>query len=145
MEGIEFLETDVLVVGSEAAGARAAIEAHDNGARAILCTKSVRGKSGVTLKAVFSVAAAFGFADPRDNPEVHFQDTLVGGRYLCNQKLARVYAEEGPVRLDELGKWGVQWDKSPDGKYRQVKVYGHTYPRSLSVGYQVKSVVLILT
>lgn len=137
MNSYRVLETDVLVVGSEAAGARAAIEAHDNGARVLLCTKSLRGRSGVTLKAVFSVAAAFGYADPNDNPEVHFQDTVVGGRYLCNQTLAKVYAEEGPQRLDELGRWGVNWDKEEDGRYRQVKLYGHTYPRSLSVGFMV--------
>jgi succinate dehydrogenase/fumarate reductase flavoprotein subunit len=137
MSTFDVIETDILVVGSEAGGARAAIEAYDRGAKVILCTKSLRGRSGVTLKAVFSVAAAFGFTDPRDNWEEHLKDTIVGGRHLCNQKLAKIYAEEGPAGLDQLGKWGVSWDKAPDGRYRQVKVYGHTFPRSLSVGFRV--------
>ncbi len=137
MGSYQTIETDVLVVGSEAAGARAAVEAHDRGAKVILCTKSLRGRSGVTLKAVFSVAAPFGYADPADNPDVFFQDTVVGGRHLANQTLTRVYADEGAQRLHELGEWGVNWDKTEDGRYRQVKLYGHTYPRSLSVGFLV--------
>lgn len=136
MRTVEMLETDVLVVGSEAAGARAAIEAHDLGAKVLLCTKSLRGRSGVTPKAVFSAVAAFGFADPRDDPEVHLKDTIVGGRGISNQKLARIYAGEAPSRLEELGQWGLPWDKAPDGRYRQIKMYGHSYPRSLTAGFR---------
>ncbi|HHY37841.1 MAG TPA: FAD-binding protein [Clostridia bacterium] len=131
------VKTDVLVVGSEAAGARAALEAADKGKRVLVITKSVAGKSAVTLKAVFSVSGAFGFADPRDNPDEHLKDTVIAGRMLNNQRLAEIVCREGPKRLDELGKWGVQWDKAPDGRYRQVKMYGHSYPRSLSVGFRV--------
>ena len=137
MESHKEIETDVLIIGSEAAGARAAIELSDKNLNVLMVTKSVMAKSAVTVKAVFSVSGAFGFADPRDNPEVHFQDTVEAGRYLNNQKLAEIVTSEGPKRLDELGKWGVKWDKAPDGRYLQVKMYGHTYARSLSVGFRV--------
>ncbi len=133
----ETINTDVLIVGSEAAGARAALEAASKGQKVVAMTKSIAGKSAVTLKAVFSVSGAFGFTDPRDNPEVHLKDTVTAGRFVNNQKLAEIMCKEGPRRLDELGKWGVRWDKAPDGRYRQVKMYGHTYARSLSVGFKV--------
>jgi len=131
------IETDVLIIGSEAAGARAAIELADNDLKVLLVTKSIIGKSGVTLKATFSVSGAFGFADPKDNYTEHLRDMVVAGRNLNNQILAEIVAKEGPERLDELGKWGVKWDKATDGRYRQVKMYGHSYPRSLSVGFKV--------
>jgi len=137
MDGHKEIQTDVLIIGSEAAGARAAIEFADRNLNVLMVTKSIMAKSAVTVKAVFSVSGAFGFADPRDNPEVHFKDTVEAGRYLNNQKLAEVVTREGPTRLDELGKWGVKWDKAPDGRYLQVKMYGHTYARSLSVGFGV--------
>jgi fumarate reductase (CoM/CoB) subunit A len=137
MEAHREIETDVLIIGSEAAGARAAIELADQKLNVLMVTKSVIAKSAVTLKAVFSVSGAFGFADPRDNPEVHFRDTVEAGRYLNDQRLAELVTTQGPLRLDELGKWGVKWDKAPDGRYHQVKMYGHTYARSLAVGFGV--------
>ena len=135
--GFRVEETDVLIVGSEAAGARAAIEACDLGAKVIVITKSVMGKSGVTLKAVFSVAAALGYGDPEDSPLEHLKDTVIGGRLLCNQKLAHIFTKEAPERILDMGKWGVPWDKASDGRYRQIKMYGHSKARSLSVGFKV--------
>lgn len=136
MAGYRELSTDVLIIGSEAAGARAAIEAAQQ-AEVLLVTKSIMGKSGVTLKAVFSVSAAFGYADPRDNPGVHLKDTVVKGRFVNNQRLAELVCYEALERMDELTKWGVPWDRSPDGRYLQTKMYGHTYARCLSVGFAV--------
>lgn len=137
MGSYKIVETDVLILGTEAAGARAAIEAHNQRTRVLMVTKSIMGKSGTTLKAVFSVSGAFGFADPEDNSGEHLKDMVKGGRGVCNQELAGIVAEDGPRCLDELGKWGVKWDKEPDGRSRQVKMYGHSRPRSLSVGFKV--------
>jgi fumarate reductase (CoM/CoB) subunit A len=137
MDSHKEMQTDVLIIGSEAAGARAAIELADRKLKVLMVTKSIMAKSAVTIKAVFSVSGAFGFADPRDNPEEHMKDTVVAGRYLNNQKLVEIVTAEGPERLDELGNWGVKWDKAPDGRYLQVKMYGHSYPRSLAVGFGV--------
>ncbi|MEE8448930.1 MAG: FAD-binding protein [Thermodesulfobacteriota bacterium] len=130
------ISTDILIIGSEAAGARAALEAAHQ-ARVLMVTKSIMAKSGVTLKAVFSVSAAFGYADPRDNPDVHLRDTVVKGRFLANQRLADIVCHEALERMDELTEWGVPWDRAPDGRYLQTKMYGHTYPRALSVGFGV--------
>lgn len=137
MDSYKEIDTDVVIVGSEAAGARAAMELADGKLNVLMLTKSIMAKSAVTVKAVFSVSGAFGFADPRDNPEEHLRDTVEAGRYLNDQTLAEIFTREGPERLDELGKLGVKWDKAPDGRYRQVKMYGHTYARSLSVGFKV--------
>lgn len=128
-------ETDVLVIGSEGAGARAALEAEALGAKVTVVTKSIMAKSGVTLVAVFSCDAAFGYVDPRDNWEAHLKDTVVGGRYLNNQKLTEIMTKQAPARMDELAKWGVNWDKEGE-KYKLTKMYGHTYPRSLSVDFK---------
>jgi fumarate reductase (CoM/CoB) subunit A len=136
MERYREITTDILIVGSEAAGARAALEAAHQ-AKVLLVTKSVMAKSGVTLKAVFSVSAAFGYADPRDNPEVHLRDTVLKGRFMADQRLADIVCHEALERMDELTKWGVPWDRAPDGRYLQTKMYGHTYPRALSVGFGV--------
>lgn len=129
------LETDVLVVGGEGAGARAAIEVDKLGAKVIVVTKSIMAKSGVTLTAVFSCNAAFGYVDPRDGWEAHFKDTVIGGRYLNNQRLVETLTKEAPARMEELATWGVNWDKE-NGKYKLTKMYGHTYPRSLSVDFR---------
>ena len=79
MDAHKEIQTDVLIIGSEAAGARAAIELADRNLKVLMVTKSIMAKSAVTLKAVFSVSGAFGFADPRDNPEDHLKDTVVAG------------------------------------------------------------------
>jgi fumarate reductase (CoM/CoB) subunit A len=135
MDSHQEIETDVLIVGSEAAGARTAIDLADRELKVLMVTKSIMAKSAATIKAAFSVSGAFGFADPRDNPIEHMKDTVLAGRYLNNQRLVEIVATEGPKRLDELGRWGVKWEKSLDGRYLQVKMYGHSYPRSLTVGF----------
>jgi succinate dehydrogenase/fumarate reductase flavoprotein subunit len=134
MENFAAIETDVLVVGSEAAGARAAIAAADCGADVILVTKNIMGKSGVTLKAVFSFSAALGLADPEDSPDGHFRDIVEKGRWLSDQGLVELVTNGAQECVEELARWGLNWDKE-GGKYRQVKMYGHSRARSLSIGY----------
>ncbi|NIM44828.1 MAG: FAD-binding protein [Nitrososphaeria archaeon] len=131
----KILEADVVVVGSEAAGGRAAVEAHDHGANVIVFTKGVMAHSGVTIKAVLTINAAFGYADPRDNPKEHLRDTVVQGRYLNDQSLAGIVCQEAPSQMDNLGSWGCQW--AMDGeRYEQRIAPGHRYPRSLHVDWR---------
>ncbi len=132
MEKYSELRTDVLIIGSEAAGARAAIEAAKQGRDVLMVSKGVQSKSGVTMLAVYSCNAALGHADPRDNPEVHFRDTVIGGRFLNNQKLVEIYTKEAIDRVLEMEEYGIRWTKR-DGKFDQGLVPGHTYPRSLHV------------
>jgi fumarate reductase (CoM/CoB) subunit A len=138
MDSHREIETDVLIIGSEAAGARAAIEIADRKLRVLLVTKGIMGRSAVTVKASYSVAGAFGFADPRDTPQEHLSNTVAAGRYVNNQALAEIMTREGPERLDELGKWGMKWEKAADGRYHQMQMYGHTYPRSLTLDSRFK-------
>lgn len=135
MENFAAIETDVLVVGSEAAGARAAIAAADCGADVILVTKNIMGKSGVTLKAVFSFSAALGLADPEDSPDEHFRDIVEKGRWVSDQGLVELVTYGAQECVEELARWGLNWDKE-GGRYRQVKMYGHSRARSLSIGYR---------
>lgn len=130
------LDTDVLVVGSEGAGARAAISADSLGARSILSTKGVFGGSGVTLMAPFSCCVAFGHEDPRDNPFEHFKDTVIGGQFLGNQKVIEVFTENAPRRLLELESFGAKFEKREDGKFKQVIMPGHSYPRAIFYDFQ---------
>ncbi len=132
MEKYEEIKTDVLIIGSEAGGARAAIEAAKQGRDVLMVSKGVQSKSGVTMLAVYSCNAALGHADPRDNPEVHFRDTVIGGRFLNNQKLVEIFTKEAIDRVLEMEQYGIRWTKR-DGKFDQGMVPGHTYPRSLHV------------
>ena len=127
----ERVETDILVVGSEGAGARAAIEADANGKRVILSTKGIFGGSGVTLMAPFSCCAAFGHEDPRDNPEVHFEDTVTGGKFLNNQELVEIFAKESPGYILDLQSYGARFEKRENGKFVQAPMPGHRYPRAV--------------
>ncbi len=135
MENFTTIETDVLVVGSEAAGARAAIAAADCGADVILVTKNIMGRSGVTLKAVFSFSAALGLADPEDSPEEHLRDIVQKGRWISDQGLAELVAYGAQECVEELSRWGLNWDREGN-RYRQVKMYGHSHARALSIGYR---------
>jgi fumarate reductase (CoM/CoB) subunit A len=128
----EKLETDVLVVGGGAAGLRAAIEASENGATVTIVAKGIIGKSCVTLLAIHSCNACFGHEDPRDSPEIFYEDTIRGGRGLCNEKLVQAMTTECQDRMIDLEKFGVNWDKK-EGKYVQAQYPGHRYPRSLYV------------
>ena len=136
MTAFEEIKSDVLIIGSEAGGARAAIEAAKLGLDVLVVTKGLEAKSGVTMLAVYSCNAALGHADPRDNPEVHFRDTVIGGKFISDQKMAEIYAKEAPDRVLELEEYGIKWDRKETGKFEQGWMPGHTYPRSLHVDWK---------
>src|SRR5208337_3321779 len=110
------IEADVLVVGGGAAGARAAVEAHNNGVSVFLAVKGIFGAGGCSLSP--SLASAIGsWSAPNDSVERHFHDMVVQGkRYLCDQKLAKQQAEGGGEVLAELEQWGLVWDRNQEGK-----------------------------
>ena len=130
-ESIERVGTDVLVVGSEGAGARAAIEVDAQGRKAILTTKGIFGGSGVTLMAPFSCCVAFGHEDPRDNPDVHFEDTVIGGKFLNNQELVEVFTKESPKYILDLESYGAKFEKREDNRFVQATMPGHRYARAV--------------
>jgi succinate dehydrogenase flavoprotein subunit len=124
---------DVLVVGAGGAGLRAAIEAASSGARVGLVCKSLLGKAH-TVMAEGGVAAALANVDDRDNWRVHFADTMRGGQYLNNWRMAELHAKEAPDRVRELEAWGSVFDRTPDGRILQRNFGGHKYPRLAHVG-----------
>jgi succinate dehydrogenase/fumarate reductase flavoprotein subunit len=128
----ELLETDVLVIGGAGAGARAAIEAQDHGAAVAMLSKGPVGRSGTTPQAWPSFEAAFGAADPRDTPQVHFEDTVREGRLLGDENLVWAMASEAPDRVVDLESYGVRFEKE-DGRFVQVHHPGQTYPRCLII------------
>jgi succinate dehydrogenase/fumarate reductase flavoprotein subunit len=128
----EVLKTEVLVVGGGAAGVRAAIEADNHGANVCVLSKGPIARSGVTPLAYPSLQAAFATNDARDNPDVHYQDIIVEGRYLADQNLARVLADDSIPRALDLEKFGVKFKKQ-EGKFFQVHHPGQTYPRNLFI------------
>lgn len=132
MSDYEALKTEVLIIGGGAAGVRAAIEADNQGADVCLLSKGPVARSGITPLAYQSLQAAFGTHDPRDNPDVHYQDTIVEGRYLVDVDLARVLADESIPRAFDLEKFGIKFKKQ-DGKFFQVLHPGQTYPRNLVI------------
>jgi succinate dehydrogenase / fumarate reductase flavoprotein subunit len=124
---------DVLVIGAGGAGLRAAIEAADKGASVGLVCKSLLGKAH-TVMAEGGMAAAFGHVDDRDSWQVHFRDTMVGGKLLNNPRMAELHAKEAPDRVRELELWGAVFDRTRDGRILQRPFGGHTYPRLAHVG-----------
>ncbi|MEO7367588.1 MAG: fumarate reductase/succinate dehydrogenase flavoprotein subunit [Gemmatimonadaceae bacterium] len=124
---------DVLVVGAGGAGLRAAIEAAASGARVGLVCKSLLGKAH-TVMAEGGVAAALANVDDRDNWRVHFADTMRGGQYMNNWRMAEIHAKEAPARVNELEAWGAVFDRTPDGRILQRNFGGHKYPRLAHVG-----------
>jgi len=124
---------DVLVVGAGGAGLRAAIEAANAGARVGLICKSLLGKAH-TVMAEGGVAAALANVDDRDNWRVHFADTMRGGQYINNWRMAELHAKEAPDRVRELEAWGAVFDRTPDGRILQRNFGGHKYPRLAHVG-----------
>jgi len=124
---------DVLVVGAGGAGLRAAIEAAASGARVGLVCKSLLGKAH-TVMAEGGVAAALANVDDRDNWRVHFADTMRGGQYLNNWRMAELHAQQAPDRVRELEAWGAVFDRTPDGRILQRNFGGHKYPRLAHVG-----------
>jgi len=126
-------EHDVLVIGAGGAGLRAAIEAAHSGASVGLICKSLLGKAH-TVMAEGGVAAALANVDDRDNWKVHFADTMRGGQYLNNWRMAELHAKEAPDRVRELEAWGTVFDRTPDGRILQRNFGGHKYPRLAHVG-----------
>jgi len=126
-------EHDVLVIGAGGAGLRAAIEAAHSGASVGLICKSLLGKAH-TVMAEGGVAAALANVDDRDNWRVHFADTMRGGQYLNNWRMAELHAKEAPDRVRELEAWGAVFDRTPDGRILQRNFGGHKYPRLAHVG-----------
>jgi succinate dehydrogenase / fumarate reductase flavoprotein subunit len=126
-------EYDVLVVGAGGAGLRAAIEAANAGVRVGLICKSLLGKAH-TVMAEGGAAAAMGNVDDRDSWRVHFADTMRGGQYLNNWRMAELHAKEAPDRIRELEAWGALFDRTPDGRILQRNFGGHRYPRLAHVG-----------
>jgi succinate dehydrogenase / fumarate reductase flavoprotein subunit len=124
---------DVLVIGAGGAGLRAAIAAAAEGVRVGLVCKSLLGKAH-TVMAEGGAAAAMGNVDDRDSWRVHFADTMRGGQYLNNWRMAELHAREAPERIRELEAWGALFDRTPDGRILQRNFGGHRYPRLAHVG-----------
>ena len=124
---------DVLVVGAGGAGLRAAIEASASGMSVGIVCKSLLGKAH-TVMAEGGVAASLGFVDNRDDWKVHFADTMRGGQYLNNWRMAELHARESPECVLELEAWGALFDRTPDGRILQRNFGGHKYPRLAHVG-----------
>ena len=112
--GFERHEYDVVVIGAGGAGLRAAIAAHDAGARVAIVCKSLLGKAH-TVMAEGGIAASMGNVYPDDNWQVHFRDTMRGGKMLNNWRMAQLHAQEAPERVLELEEWGALFDRTPDG------------------------------
>ncbi len=129
----ETFEYDVLVIGAGGAGLRAAIEASAAGVKVGLICKSLLGKAH-TVMAEGGMAAAMGNVDDRDNWRVHFADTMRGGQYVNNWRMAELHAKEAPARVHELEAWGAVFDRTKDGKILQRNFGGHRYPRLAHVG-----------
>ena len=124
---------DVLVIGAGGAGLRAAIEAKAAGADVGLVCKSLLGKAH-TVMAEGGVAAALAHVAPSDTWQVHFRDTMVGGKLLNNPRMAQLHAAEAPDRVRELERWGAVFDRTSDGRILQRPFGGHSHPRLAHVG-----------
>ena len=124
---------DVLVIGAGGAGLRAAIEAAASGAKVGVVCKSLLGKAH-TVMAEGGIAAALANVDDRDNWRVHFADTMRGGQYLNNWRMAELHAKEAPDCVRELEAWGALFDRTKDGRILQRNFGGHQYPRLAHVG-----------
>ncbi|AWW37772.1 fumarate reductase/succinate dehydrogenase flavoprotein subunit [Streptomyces cadmiisoli] len=133
MSVVERQEWDVVVIGAGGAGLRAAIEARERGARTAVICKSLFGKAH-TVMAEGGIAAAMANANPHDNWQVHFRDTLRGGKFLNQWRMAELHAQEAPDRVWELETWGALFDRTKDGRISQRNFGGHEYPRLAHVG-----------
>ncbi len=133
MANIETHEYDVVVIGAGGAGLRAAIEASAMGARTALVCKSLLGKAH-TVMAEGGIAAAMGNVYSEDNWQIHFRDTMRGGKMLGNYRMAQIHAQESPARVHELEAWGALFDRTDDGRIQQRAFGGHRYDRLAHVG-----------
>jgi succinate dehydrogenase / fumarate reductase flavoprotein subunit len=130
---IERFSYDVVVIGAGGSGLRAAIEARARGLKTAIISKSLFGKAH-TVMAEGGAAAAMGNVNPKDNWQVHFRDTMRGGKFLNNPRMAELHAKEAPDRVYELEAWGALFDRTKDGKISQRNFGGHEYPRLAHVG-----------
>ncbi len=129
------ISTEILVIGSGGAALRAALAAQEQGAQVLVVSKGVAGRCGVTPTALTGYQAAFGHADSRDNPEVHFRDTMKNGCGLSDPVLARILAEESPSSVLYLEGLGVRFQKTPEGRFVQKRLdESQSYPRSVRIG-----------
>ncbi|MFE3855595.1 fumarate reductase/succinate dehydrogenase flavoprotein subunit [Streptomyces griseorubiginosus] len=133
MSVVDRQEWDVVVVGAGGAGLRAAIEARERGARTAVICKSLFGKAH-TVMAEGGIAASMGNANSNDNWQVHFRDTMRGGKFLNQWRMAELHAQEAPDRVWELETWGALFDRTKDGRISQRNFGGHEYPRLAHVG-----------
>lgn len=133
MSPVERQRWDVIVVGAGGAGLRAAIEARRRGARTAVICKSLFGKAH-TVMAEGGIAASMANANPHDTWQVHFRDTMRGGKFLNQWRMAELHAQEAPDRVWELETWGALFDRTPDGRISQRNFGGHEYPRLAHVG-----------
>ncbi|MCX6397139.1 MAG: fumarate reductase/succinate dehydrogenase flavoprotein subunit [Propionibacteriales bacterium] len=131
--GMERHSYDVVVIGAGGAGLRAAIAAHESGAKTAIVCKSLLGKAH-TVMAEGGIAASMGNVYPDDNWEVHFRDTMRGGKMLNNWRMAQLHAQEAPERVMELEDWGALFDRTEDGLISQRDFGGHKYARLAHVG-----------
>src|SRR5688500_4968146 len=133
MADYQTVEHDVLVIGAGGAGLRSAIEASASGVSVGLVCKSLLGKAH-TVMAEGGIAAALANVDERDNWKVHFADTMRGGQYVNNWRMAELHAKESGQCVRELEAWGAVFDRTPDGRILQRNFGGHKYPRLVHVG-----------
>lgn len=133
MDKYETHEFDVVIIGAGGAGLRAAIEASARGVKTALVCKSLLGKAH-TVMAEGGVAAALANVDTRDNWKTHFRDTMKGGKFLNQWRMAQIHAQQSPKRVTELEEWGAVFDRTRDGQILQRNFGGHTYPRLAHVG-----------
>ncbi|GAB2839603.1 fumarate reductase/succinate dehydrogenase flavoprotein subunit [Lentzea nigeriaca] len=133
MPELERHSFDVLVIGAGGAGLRAAIEAREHGMRTAVLCKSLFGKAH-TVMAEGGIAAAMGNVNSSDNWQVHFRDTMRGGKFLNNWRMAELHAQEAPQRVWELETYGALFDRTKDGRISQRNFGGHEYPRLAHVG-----------
>ncbi|MCF6521970.1 fumarate reductase/succinate dehydrogenase flavoprotein subunit [Streptomyces sp. JJ36] len=133
MTQVERQQWDVVIVGAGGAGLRAAIEAREQGLRTAVICKSLFGKAH-TVMAEGGIAASMGNVNEGDNWQVHFRDTMRGGKFLNNWRMAELHAKEAPERVWELETWGALFDRTAKGKISQRNFGGHEYPRLAHVG-----------
>ncbi len=124
---------DVLVIGAGGAGLRAAVEAREAGLRVAIICKSLFGKAH-TVMAEGGIAASMGNVNDKDGWQVHFRDTMRGGKFLNHYRMAELHAKESPDRVWELELWGALFDRTGEGKISQRNFGGHEYPRLAHVG-----------
>ena len=130
---IQTFEHDVVIVGAGGAGLRAAIECSSRGMNTGIVCKSLLGKAH-TVMAEGGVAASLGNVDSRDNWKIHFRDTMRGGKFLNDWRMAELHATQAAERVNELEEWGAVFDRTGDGLINQRNFGGHRYPRLAHVG-----------